>query len=137
MSRGVLAAEGEQGRCQGNETAIGPIAYATGTDAVRALFGNSRKRAGLDYDTVLNELSEKNDSTAKAARTMGAAGLLKPATAPTTPLAFPIARQDLPSRPDLRDLVHRKLRTKPVRAGDAGSIGRPRRLACSFGLAYR
>lgn len=98
VSRGVLAAESEQGRCQGNETAIGPIAYATGTDAVRALFGNSRKRAGLDYDTVLNELSEKNDSTAKAARTMGAAGLLKPATAPTTPLSFP-NRPTGPSKP--------------------------------------
>jgi hypothetical protein len=98
VSRGVLAAEGEQGRCQGNETAIGPIAYATGTDAVRALFGNSRKRAGLDYDTVLNELSEKNDSAAKAARTMGAAGLLKPATAPTTPLGFP-NRPTGPSKP--------------------------------------
>jgi class 3 adenylate cyclase len=98
VSRGVLAAEGEQGRCQGNETAIGPIAYATGTDAVRALFGNSRKRAGLDYDTVLNELSDKNDSTAKAARTMGAAGLLKPATAPTTPFSFP-NRPTGPSKP--------------------------------------
>lgn len=98
VSRGVLAAESEQGRCMGNETAIGAIAYETGTDAIRTLFGSSRKRAGLDYDTVINELSEKNDSTAKAARAMGAAGLLKPAMAPTTPFSFP-NRPTGPSKP--------------------------------------
>lgn len=98
VSRGVLAAEGEQGRCRGNETAIGPVAYATGSDAIRNLFGQSRKRAALDYDTVLNELSEKNDSTAKAAKAMGSAGLLKPATAPATPLNFP-NRPTGPSKP--------------------------------------
>jgi class 3 adenylate cyclase len=99
VSRGVIAAENEQGRCKGNETAIGPVAYGKGSDAIRTLFGQTRKRAGLDYDTVLNELSEKNDSAAKAARAMGSAGLLKPATAPTTPLGFP-NRPTGPSKPD-------------------------------------
>ena len=98
VSRGVLAAEAEQGRCKGNETAIGPIAYAKGTDAVRKLFGEGRKRSGLDYDTVLNELSDKNDSTAKAAKVMGSAGLLKPATSPSNPFSFP-NRPTGPSKP--------------------------------------
>jgi class 3 adenylate cyclase len=98
VSRGVLAAEAEQGRCRGNETAIGPIAYAKGSDAIRKLFGDARKRSGLDYDTVLNELSEKNDSTARAAKVMASAGLLKPATALSNPFSFP-NRPIGPSKP--------------------------------------
>lgn len=58
-------------------------------EAVRALFGPTRKRAELDYDTAIEEMSSHNDSTAKAARSMASAGLLKPATAPGTPLGFP------------------------------------------------
>jgi hypothetical protein len=98
VSRGVLRAESEQGRCTGNETAIGPAAYAKASDAVRALFGPTRKRAGLDYDTVIDEMSSHNDSAAKAARSMASAGLLKPATAPGTPLGFP-NRPTGPSKP--------------------------------------
>ena len=98
VSRGVFAAEGEQGRCRGNETAIGPVASTTGSDAIRKLFGDTRKRSELDYDTVLNELSEKNDRTANAAKAMGSAGLLKPATAPATSLGFP-NRQTGPTKP--------------------------------------
>jgi class 3 adenylate cyclase len=49
-SRGVLTAEKEQSRCAGTETAIGAIAYAKASDAVRALFGAARKRYGLTYD---------------------------------------------------------------------------------------
>jgi class 3 adenylate cyclase len=99
VSRGVLAAEKEQGRCRGNETAIGVIAYGKASDAVCRLFGDTRKRAGLDYDTALEELSAKNDSAAKAAKAMGAAGFLKPATAPASPYSFP-NRPTGPSKPD-------------------------------------
>src|ERR1035437_8228935 len=98
VSRGVLTAESEQSRCTGNETAIGPAAYAKASDAVRDLFGPTRKRAGLDYDTVIDEMSSHNDSAAKAARSMAPAGLLKPATAPTTPVGFP-NRPTGPSKP--------------------------------------
>ena len=41
-SRGVVAAEREQARCSGKETAIGLIAYAGGNEATRTLFGKSR-----------------------------------------------------------------------------------------------
>jgi hypothetical protein len=98
-SRGVLAAEREQGRCMGSETAIGSIAYKSGSDAVRSVFGAARKRAGLDYDKAVDELSEKNDKAARAAKAMSSAGLLKPATAPATPFSFP-NRPAGPSKPD-------------------------------------
>jgi class 3 adenylate cyclase len=99
VSRGVLVAEKEQGRCGGNETAIGAFAYAKATDAVRAVFGVTRKRADLNYDTAVTELSEKNDSTARAAKAMESAGLLKPATAAVAPFSFP-NRPTGPSKPD-------------------------------------
>jgi len=98
VSRGVLTAEREQGRCTGNETAIGPTAYAAASDAVRALFGPTRKRSGLDYDSMIDELSANNDNTAKAAKAMASAGFLKPATAPATPPSFP-NRPIGPSKP--------------------------------------
>ena len=79
-SRGVVAAEREQSRCSGTETAIGSIAYDSGNDAVRTVFGKSRKRSGLTYDVAVKELADKDDAVAKAARAMGAAGSLKPAT---------------------------------------------------------
>ena len=59
VSRGALAAEREQCRCAGTETAIGATAYESGTEAVRAVFGSSRKRAGLDYDAAIEELSAR------------------------------------------------------------------------------
>jgi class 3 adenylate cyclase len=89
VSRGVLAAEREQMRCLGTETAIGQIAYNNGTDAVRAIFGSTRKRSKLDYDTALDEMSTKNDKTARAAKAATASTLLKPATAAAAPLSFP------------------------------------------------
>jgi class 3 adenylate cyclase len=89
VSRGVLAAEFEQSRCAGTETAIGQIAYDKGNDAVRAIFGVTRKRAQLDYDTAVNEMSAKNDKTARAAKDLAASTLLKPATAAAAPLSFP------------------------------------------------
>lgn len=99
VSRGVLAAEREQSRCAGNETAIGATAYGGGSDAVRAVFGTARKRAGLDYDTAVQELSAKNDSAGRAAKAMASAGLLKPATAPANPFSFPNRRTG-PAKPD-------------------------------------
>jgi len=89
VSRGVLAAEKEQSRCGGNETAIGPIAYDSGSDAVRVMFGTARKRANLDYDIAVQELSANNDKAAKLSKAMAAAGLLKPATSAPAPLRFP------------------------------------------------
>jgi class 3 adenylate cyclase len=89
VSRGVIAAEKEQARCNGAETAIGSTAYDKGTPAVRAIFGDSRKRARLHYDTAVNEMSSKNDKTARVAKALSASPLLKPATAAAAPLAFP------------------------------------------------
>jgi len=99
-SRGVVAAEGEQSGCSGTETAIGPIAYDSGNDAVRAVFGKSRKRSALTYDVAVKEMADKNDAVAKAARAMAAAGSLKPATAVVVPpYTFP-SRPTGPTKPD-------------------------------------
>lgn len=68
MSRGVRRSESEQGRCGDRETAIGPSAYEAGTQAVRDLFGATRKIADLDYDAAVDALAENNDETARAAR---------------------------------------------------------------------
>ena len=68
VSRGVRRSESEQGRCDDQETAIGPSAYDAGTQAVRDLFGATRKIADLDYDIAVDALAENNDKTAKAAR---------------------------------------------------------------------
>jgi class 3 adenylate cyclase len=97
-SRGVITAEKEQCRCTGNETAIGSNAYKNGSDAVRAVFGANRKRAGLNYDNAIEELAGKNDKAARAAKAMASAGLLKPATAPTSSFTFP-NRPTGPSKP--------------------------------------
>src|SRR5208283_1157129 len=97
--RAVLAAEQEQGRCRADETAIGRTAFAKATQAVRELFGTTRKRAGLDYATCVDELSGKNDKAAKAARDMERS-LLKPAaTVAASAYAFP-ARRTGPTKPD-------------------------------------
>jgi class 3 adenylate cyclase len=97
-SRGVLTAESEQSRCVGTETALGSIAYGKASDAVRSVFGTGRKRAGLTYDVAVKELSEKNDSSAKAAKALESSGLLKPATAAAAPFAFP-SRATGPAKP--------------------------------------
>jgi class 3 adenylate cyclase len=99
VSRGVLTAEKEQCRCAGTETAIGAVAYEKASDAVRAVFGAGRKRAGLNYDIAVKELSEKNDSAARAAKAMESSGLLKPATAVVAPFSFP-NRATGPAKPD-------------------------------------
>jgi len=89
VSRGVLTAEREQHRCSGAETAIGLVAYDSASDAVKAVFGSSRKRAGLTYEIAVNELSDKNDRSAKASKAQESSGLLKPATAAMAPYSFP------------------------------------------------
>ncbi len=99
ISRGVVAAEREQRRCTGTETAIGPMAYGHASVAVRALFGTTRKRTQLDYDSVLKELSDKNDRAAKASKAAAAGSLLKPATAAANAFTFP-DRKTGPSKPD-------------------------------------
>ena len=98
VSRGVVASEEEQVDCKGTETAIGPLAYSEGSDAIRAVFGTERKRAGLDYDTAVNELASRNDKVARAAKAAFASPLLKPATAAAAPLAFPDRRTG-PAKP--------------------------------------
>ena len=98
VSRGVLKAEEEQGRCRGNETAIGPNAYSKGSQAVRDVFGTGRIRVDLDYPTCLDELNRKNDKVAKVAKAMESS-LLRPATAASSSLVFP-PRRTGPSKPD-------------------------------------
>jgi len=98
VSRGVLKAEQEQSRCSGTETAIGVIAYDYGSDAVRAVFGTSRKRAGLTYAVAVEELANRNDSSAKASKALESSGLLKPVTAAVAPFRFP-SRAGGPSKP--------------------------------------
>ncbi len=99
VSRGVRVAEDEQCRCTGNETAIGALAYASGSNAVRAIFGSTRKCANLDYEMAVQELSAKNDKAAKASKAMAASALLKPVTTAPTPLHFP-NRPTGPAKPD-------------------------------------
>jgi hypothetical protein len=64
VSRGVLIAEEEQRRCSNSDSAIGTLAYNKASPAVRAVFGATRKRANLDYDTAVSELSNQGDKTA-------------------------------------------------------------------------
>jgi hypothetical protein len=89
VSRGVLAAEKEQARCSGTETAIGASAYNKASEPVRTMFGTTRKRARLDYDTAVNEMSSKGDKAARAAKALSASSLLQPASAAAQPFSFP------------------------------------------------
>ncbi|MCJ2096308.1 transcriptional regulator [Methylobacterium sp. J-072] len=66
VSRGVLVSESEQKRCTGKQTAIGQVAYDSGTQAVRDLFGLSRRFDGLDYNEAVEGLAADGDRTAKA-----------------------------------------------------------------------
>lgn len=99
VSRGVLAAEYEQGRCGSAETAIGKVAYDRGSDAIRNVFGSTRKRKNLDYDTALSEFSAKVGKTALETKSIAGASLLKPATAAAAPYAF-ANRPGGPAKPD-------------------------------------
>ncbi len=66
VSRGVLASEVEQGRCEAAETAIGPNAYAVASAGVRALFGSTRKVEDLDYAEAVDALTESGDEKGRA-----------------------------------------------------------------------
>jgi class 3 adenylate cyclase len=93
VSRGVLAGEAEQIRCDGRETAIGQIAYAEGTDGVRKLFGTRRKLPDLDYNEAVEALASEGDEVAKAAQ-RAAYKPLAPAIAKTASMSVrPYARQ--------------------------------------------
>ncbi len=97
VSRGVLTAEQEQGRCAGTETAIGANAYAKAPVAVQGLFAVARKRSGLTYDVAVREIAEAKENARKARE---AAGLLKAATvaAAPSPFSFPDHRT-APAKP--------------------------------------
>lgn len=99
VSRGVIAAEKEQSRCKGTETAIGASAYSKASAAVRAIFGDSRKRSGLTYEVAVDEMSNKGDKAARAARALSASSLLQPAAAAAQPFSFP-NRPAGPAKPD-------------------------------------
>lgn len=94
VSRGVLKSESEQRRCAGVDSAIGEVAYNKASAAVQSLFGSTRKRANLDYDTAVKELADSGDKAAKASRIAESSGLLKAATAASS-FTFP----DRPARP--------------------------------------
>lgn len=47
VSRAVLAAEDEQKLCSGSQTAIGAVAYKKASQAVKDVFGSTRRRSGL------------------------------------------------------------------------------------------
>lgn len=98
VSRGVLASENEQLRCRGNETSIGPIASASGSKPVKDIFGDTRKRANLDYDTAVTELSAKGDRAAKASKSATASSMLKRAAVAPSAFEFP-NRPVKPSKP--------------------------------------
>lgn len=68
VSRGVRQSEREQGRCEADETAIGPLAYDAATEAVQKIFGPRRKTAGLDYNEAVEALSAGSDAAAKASK---------------------------------------------------------------------
>jgi hypothetical protein len=118
--RNVLASEHEQKRCNGDETALGAVAYGWCTDAGQAIFGSSRKRSGLDYQTALDELASKGDLTAKAARvakaSLASVSLLEPATAAPSAFRFPRATRRRPNLRVSHDVVHQGQQTPGSRA---------------------
>jgi len=91
VSRGVLASEDEQCRCNGVETAIGQSAYDAGSDGVRKLFGKTRKCADLDYDTAVDALAAEGDKIAKdaaiAAYSVAAPAMAKAVEQPFRPFS--------------------------------------------------
>ena len=73
ISRGVLASEREQRRCNGNQTAIGAVVKAQGPEWLTEWFGASRQESGVTYAAVRGRLAEKATATS----------LLRPAVAAT------------------------------------------------------
>jgi class 3 adenylate cyclase len=74
IGRKVIESENRQCACTGAETAIGQAAYDAATDAVKDLFGKTRKIANLDYNEATEALADKGDESAKQARTEAYAG---------------------------------------------------------------
>lgn len=68
FGRSVIGSEAAQCGCDGDETAIGQAAYDAANDAVRKLFGKSRKVSNLDYLEATEALADSGDKSAKAAR---------------------------------------------------------------------
>jgi len=95
VSRGVLASETEQCRCNGTETALGQKAYDAGNSAVRKLFGKSRKISDLDYDLAVDSLAADGDKVAKAATvaaySVSAPAMAKASEQPFRPYLEPVA----------------------------------------------
>ncbi|MGO4409448.1 MULTISPECIES: adenylate/guanylate cyclase domain-containing protein [unclassified Brevundimonas] len=105
VGRNVLASEAEQRRCAGDQTAIGQNAYDEATSAVQTMFGSSRKRSGLVYDTAVDELAGRLDETAKASKALAKSiavgatvGLVQTTAAPAADYAFANRRTE-PSKP--------------------------------------
>lgn len=94
ISRSVLAAEGEQRRCNGRQTAIGPNMDKHAPQQFKDLFGSTRKRSDFDYAAAQDALAPKEESKKSSAST--ASTLLKPATAASAGFSFGAAAQ--PSR---------------------------------------
>jgi class 3 adenylate cyclase len=102
IGRNVLRSEVEQARCAGTESAIGPKAYVKATPAARDVFGSSRKRARLDYQTAVDELAKAGDKAAKESLAMarGVVGgsLVRTAAVAAPPAGF-ASRNAAPTKP--------------------------------------
>ncbi|UTP40928.1 transcriptional regulator [Phenylobacterium sp. LH3H17] len=83
VSRAVRSSEAEQLRCGAEETALGQEAFDNGRQAVRDLFGDTRKVANLDYNEAVEGLAEREDATASAAKA-AAFSVAAPAVARST-----------------------------------------------------
>ena len=79
-----------------------------GSNAVRAIFGSTRKCANLDYEMAVQELSAKNDKAAKASEAMAASSLLKPVILAPAPTPFFLPHRRPQNQMALRNLVPRK-----------------------------
>src|SRR5260370_38297722 len=82
VSRGVLASEAQQMRCNGRETGLGPEAHKVASDAARRLFGGTRKCKDLSYNEAVESLADTADATGEAAKRapyVGSAAAARPA----------------------------------------------------------
>jgi class 3 adenylate cyclase len=104
VGRNALQSEAEQKRCAGHETAAGANAVAMMNDAGKAVFGITRKRANLTYQSAVDELAAKQDKTALATKSLEKAlatggGLLQPTSAAASDYSFP-PRNATPTKPE-------------------------------------
>lgn len=74
IGRSVLESENRQCACNGIETAIGQAAYDAAPQAVKNIFGKSRKASDLDYNEATESLADDGDDSAKNARSEAYAG---------------------------------------------------------------